>query len=59
MSSFQEGLKRLHLHNLIKKVGHTYKYYLTETGRRAILTALKLRELVAIPSLAADIPAQA
>ena len=50
-------LKRLHLHNLIKKVGHTYKYYLTETGRRVVLTALKLREMVVIPSLAATIPA--
>ena len=45
-------LKRLHLHGLIKKVGHTYKYYLTALGKRAALTALKLRELVVIPSLA-------
>jgi hypothetical protein len=52
-------LKRLHLHGLIKKVGHTYKYYLTETGRRIILTALKLRDLVVIPSLAEPLPANA
>jgi hypothetical protein len=45
-------LKRLRLHGLIKKVGHTYKYYLTTLGKRAALTALKLRELVVIPSLA-------
>ena len=45
-------LKRLHLHGLIKKIGHTYKYYLTESGRRVILSALKLRDLVVIPSLA-------
>ena len=51
-------LKRLHLHGLIKKVGHAYKYYLTESGRRVILTALKLRDLVVIPSLAAAVPAQ-
>jgi hypothetical protein len=49
-------LKRLHLHGLIKKVGHTYKYYLTDTGRRVVLTALKLRHLVVIPSLAAPLP---
>ncbi len=49
-------LKRLHLHGLIKKVGQTYKYYLTESGRRVILTALKLRHLVVIPSLAAPLP---
>jgi hypothetical protein len=50
-------LKRLHVHGLIKKVGHTYKYYLTETGRQVILTSLKLRELVVIPSLAGLLPA--
>ncbi|MBI2842847.1 MAG: MarR family transcriptional regulator, partial [Armatimonadetes bacterium] len=38
---------------LIRKVGHTYKYYLTGFGRMVILTALKVRELVVIPSLAA------
>ena len=45
-------LKRLHLHGLIRKIGHTYKYYLTKLGKRAAITALKLRELVVIPSLA-------
>ena len=45
-------LKRLRLHGLIKKVGHTYKYYLTALGKRTALTALKLRELIVIPSLA-------
>jgi hypothetical protein len=46
-------LKRLRIHGLIKKTGRRYKYYLTALGRRAITTALKLRELVVIPSLAA------
>jgi hypothetical protein len=50
-------LKRLHLHGLIKKIGHTYKYYLTETGRRVALAALKLRHLVVIPCLAEPLPA--
>ena len=45
-------LKRLHVHGLIKKVAHTYKYYLTKLGQRIILTGLKLKELVVIPSLA-------
>ena len=45
-------LKRLHVHGLVRKVGHTYKYYLTHTGQQVVLTALKLRELVVIPSLA-------
>jgi hypothetical protein len=50
-------LKRLHVHGLIRKVGHTYKYYLTHTGQQVVLTALKLRELVVIPSLAGLLPA--
>jgi hypothetical protein len=49
-------LKRLHVHGLIKKVGHTYKYYLTRSGQQLVLTALKLRELVVIPALAGLLP---
>jgi len=45
-------LKRLHVPGLIRKIGHTYKYYLTRTGQQVILTALKVRELVIVPSLA-------
>lgn len=45
-------LKRLRLHGIIKRAGKTYHYYLTELGRRSVLTALKLRELVVIPALA-------
>jgi hypothetical protein len=50
-------LKRLHVHGLIKKIGHTYKYYLTHAGQQVVLTALKLRELIVIPSLAGLLPA--
>ena len=45
-------LKRLRLHGLIKKVGQTYKYYLTELGRRAVVVGLKLKEHLIIPGLA-------
>ena len=45
-------IKRLRLHGLLRKVGHTYKYYFTTAGKQAVLTALKLRELVVIPTLA-------
>ena len=53
-SSAQIGrlLKRLRTHGLIKKVGRTYRYYLTKLGKKALTTGLKLRELVLIPSLA-------
>jgi len=44
-------IKRLRTHGLIKKVGRTYKYYLTKFGQRIITTALKTRELFVIPSL--------
>ena len=49
-------LRRLRVHELIKKVGKRYKYYLTEFGRQAATMALKLRELTVIPQLALDRP---
>jgi len=45
-------LKRLRVHGVIKKVGKHYKYYLTDFGRQAAAMALKLREMVVIPTLA-------
>ena len=44
-------LKRLRTHGLIKKVGHRYKYYLTQLGRRVLAAALNIREFVVIPTL--------
>jgi hypothetical protein len=49
-------LKRLRVHGLIKRIGHRYKYYLTDLGRRAVVTGLKLRELFVLPQLAAAAP---
>lgn len=45
-------LKRLRLHGLVKKVGHTYRYYLTVLGKQVIASGLKLKNLVLIPELA-------
>jgi hypothetical protein len=45
-------LRALRLHGLIKKIGRTYKYYLTELGRRATTAALKLRDMLIVPALA-------
>lgn len=45
-------LNRLRVHGMIKKVGKSYKYYLTELGRQWTAMALKLREIVVIPTLA-------
>jgi len=47
-------LKRLHVHGLIKKVAHTYKYYLSKFGQQVITMGLKLKEMVIIPNLAAQ-----
>lgn len=48
-------LKRLRLHGLIRKIGKTYKYYLTNLGRRIAATGLKVKELFVIPALAANV----
>jgi hypothetical protein len=44
--------KRLCTRGLIKKVGHRYKYSLTNLGRRVVATTLVLRETVMTPALA-------
>lgn len=44
-------LKRLRTHGLLKKIGSTYKYYLTALGQRLVAAALKLREQFYIPQL--------
>ena len=49
-------LRRLREHGMIKKIGGTFKYYLTALGRRVIVTGLKLREMTAIPLLRGILP---
>src|SRR5207302_8914680 len=44
-------LKRLRVHGLIKKIGKTYKYYLTSLGKQVITLGLKLKQLHVIPQL--------
>ncbi|GEM_PF-2270676 len=45
-------LKCLRLHGLVKKIGHSYRYYLTVLGKQVITSGLKLKNLVLIPELA-------
>lgn len=45
-------LKRLHVHGMIKKAAHTYKYYLTKLGRKVISLGLRLKEFHLVPGLA-------
>lgn len=44
-------LKRLHVKGLIKKVGNTYRYYMTTLGRKTVNTALKVKELFIVQNL--------
>jgi hypothetical protein len=45
-------LKRLRLHGIIKKVGKTYKYYLTELGRHVAVVGLTLKSMFLVPEFA-------
>ena len=49
-------MKRLRTHGLIKKVGRTYKYYLTGLGKQVTALGLKLKNLYVIPQLSAATP---
>lgn len=51
-SQISRQLKRLRTHGIIKKIGHTYKYYLTQFGMKVITCGLKIKELFLIPQLA-------
>ena len=46
-------MKRLRTHGLIKKIGRTYKYYLTGLGKQVVALGLKLKNLYVIPQLSA------
>ena len=44
-------LKRLRVHGLIKKIGRSYKYYLTSFGKEIITCSQKVINMVMIPQL--------
>jgi hypothetical protein len=46
-------MKRLRNHGLIKKIGRTYKYYVTGLGKQVTALGLKLKNLYVIPELSA------
>ena len=58
-SQITRSINRLRVHGIIKKVGKRYKYFLTELGRQWAAMALKLREMVVIPTLAQPATPQA
>ena len=47
-------LKRLRVHGLIKRIGRTYKYYVTALGRRVVLAGLTLKQRFLLPELTPD-----
>ena len=46
-------LKRFRVLKLIKRVGCTYKYYLSSLGKKVLVAALQLKERVILPTMAA------
>ncbi|MDP2828411.1 MAG: hypothetical protein Q8O37_07375, partial [Sulfuricellaceae bacterium] len=52
-SAMSRQLKRLPVLGLIKKVAHTYRYYLTHMGRAAIAAACSLTRFNIVPAMAA------
>jgi len=52
-SAMSRQLRRLHLLGLIKKVSHTYRYYLTRIGRAVIAAACSLTRFSIVPAMAA------
>lgn len=50
-SKISRLLKRLIVFNLVKRLKHAYKYFLTETGRIILTMSLKLQTLTVIPAL--------
>jgi hypothetical protein len=45
-------LKRFRVLRLIKRVGRTYKYYLSSLGKKVLVAALQLKERVILPTMA-------
>jgi hypothetical protein len=50
-ATLSRTLKRLNLHGIIRKVGKTYKYYLTRLGKAVITAGLAIRNMFVIPHL--------
>jgi len=45
-------LKRFRVLRLIKRVGRTYKYYLSSLGKKVLVAALQLKERIILPTMA-------
>lgn len=54
-AALSRQLKRLRVLGLIKRIGGTYRYYLTRRGQAGIAAACSITELNIIPSLAQSV----
>ncbi|MFV0478478.1 MAG: winged helix-turn-helix transcriptional regulator [Parahaliea sp.] len=52
-AALSRQLRRLRCMGLIKRVAHSYRYYLTRLGRAAIAAACSLTQFNIVPALAA------
>ncbi len=51
-SSLSRQLRRMRFLGLIKRVAHTYRYYLTRLGRAAIAAACSITQFALVPAMA-------
>jgi hypothetical protein len=51
------AIRRFRELGLLKKIGGTFKYYITKLGQKVIATAMRLRETEIIPTMSSPTPA--
>lgn len=51
------AIRRLRQHGLLKKIGGTFKYYITKLGQKVVIAAMRIRESTIIPAMTSPIPA--
>lgn len=56
-AQLSRAIRRLRQLGLLKKVGGTFKYYVTKLGQRVAIAAMRIRETVIIPAMKAPLRA--
>jgi hypothetical protein len=56
-SQVSRAIRRFRELGLLKKIGGTFKYYITKLGQKVIATALRLRETDIITTMSSPVPA--
>jgi hypothetical protein len=51
------AIRRLREHGLLRKIGGTFKYYITQLGQKVVTAAMRLRETTIIPAMTSPLPA--